>query len=322
MRRLDALGVGRPRRRARHDAALRPGPRPTSAASSSRSATLHVELPKKEGDLPRIDGHVHVRAPDRSRRAGRQPAGDRRMDRPRRRRALRRGHDPSRAHRNARGPRRPPRPVRLRPGPRERGVDPPQRRRRARAPRSASPAALVTLSDTVVDAARQGRAARAHAPRRVRRRLHRAASRRSACTRTRTSAGTSASCTRGLLGHASRRSSSTATSRRRPTPSASTTGRPRDRARERLFGFSEAQLAAHVAIRTDALKFADVHATLPRSHGSTGASSRSASTTTCGSTFPTCRRTSRTSRPSAPWRCAARSRRARRSTASSTAPSR
>jgi translocation and assembly module TamB len=36
--------------------------------------------------------------------------------------------------------------------------------------------------------------------------------------------------------------------------------------RERVFGFSEAQLAAHVSIRNDALKFIDVHATLPRSH--------------------------------------------------------
>ncbi len=38
-----------------------------------------------------------------------------------------------------------------------------------------------------------------------------------------------------------------------------------DPARERLFGFSEAQLAAHVSIRADALKFVDVHATLPHS---------------------------------------------------------
>jgi translocation and assembly module TamB len=38
-----------------------------------------------------------------------------------------------------------------------------------------------------------------------------------------------------------------------------------DRARERLFGFSEAQLACHVSIRPDALKFLDVHATLPHS---------------------------------------------------------
>ncbi len=39
-----------------------------------------------------------------------------------------------------------------------------------------------------------------------------------------------------------------------------------DRSRERLFGFSEAQIAAHVAVRPDALKFVDVRATLPRSH--------------------------------------------------------
>jgi translocation and assembly module TamB len=38
-----------------------------------------------------------------------------------------------------------------------------------------------------------------------------------------------------------------------------------DHARERLFGFSEAQIATHVSIRPDALKFVDVHATLPRS---------------------------------------------------------
>ncbi|MGH7434275.1 MAG: translocation/assembly module TamB domain-containing protein, partial [Polyangiaceae bacterium] len=38
-----------------------------------------------------------------------------------------------------------------------------------------------------------------------------------------------------------------------------------DHARERLFGFSEAQLATHVAIRIDALKFSEVHATLPHS---------------------------------------------------------
>ena len=39
-----------------------------------------------------------------------------------------------------------------------------------------------------------------------------------------------------------------------------------DKARERVFGVPEAQIAAHVAIRPDALKFIDVHATLPRSH--------------------------------------------------------
>ena len=36
--------------------------------------------------------------------------------------------------------------------------------------------------------------------------------------------------------------------------------------RERVFGFSEAQLASHVSIRNDALKFVDVHAVLPHSH--------------------------------------------------------
>ena len=38
-----------------------------------------------------------------------------------------------------------------------------------------------------------------------------------------------------------------------------------DRARERLFGFSEAQLAAHFAVRPEALKFSDVRAILPHS---------------------------------------------------------
>ncbi len=38
-----------------------------------------------------------------------------------------------------------------------------------------------------------------------------------------------------------------------------------DRGRERLFGFSEAQLAAHFGVRPDALKFTDVHAILPHS---------------------------------------------------------
>jgi translocation and assembly module TamB len=38
-----------------------------------------------------------------------------------------------------------------------------------------------------------------------------------------------------------------------------------DSARERLFGFSEAQLQAHVSIRPDALKFSELHATLPHS---------------------------------------------------------
>ncbi|MCL2448087.1 MAG: translocation/assembly module TamB domain-containing protein, partial [Polyangiaceae bacterium] len=38
-----------------------------------------------------------------------------------------------------------------------------------------------------------------------------------------------------------------------------------DHARERLFGFSEAQLAGHVAIRKDALRFSDLRATLPHS---------------------------------------------------------
>jgi translocation and assembly module TamB len=39
-----------------------------------------------------------------------------------------------------------------------------------------------------------------------------------------------------------------------------------DRARERLVGFSEAQLASHLAIRPAALEFANIRATLPRSH--------------------------------------------------------
>jgi translocation and assembly module TamB len=39
-----------------------------------------------------------------------------------------------------------------------------------------------------------------------------------------------------------------------------------DRARERVFGFSEAALAGHVSVRPNALQFVDVHATLPRSH--------------------------------------------------------
>ncbi|HZU85531.1 MAG TPA: hypothetical protein VE987_21525, partial [Polyangiaceae bacterium] len=38
-----------------------------------------------------------------------------------------------------------------------------------------------------------------------------------------------------------------------------------DRARVRLFGFSEAQIAAHFGARPDALRFTEVHATLPRS---------------------------------------------------------
>ncbi len=38
-----------------------------------------------------------------------------------------------------------------------------------------------------------------------------------------------------------------------------------DRTRERLVGFSEAEIAAHVAVRPDALKFVDVRATLPHS---------------------------------------------------------
>jgi len=38
-----------------------------------------------------------------------------------------------------------------------------------------------------------------------------------------------------------------------------------DRARVRLFGFSQAQVAAHFSVRPDALRFADVHAVLPHS---------------------------------------------------------
>jgi translocation and assembly module TamB len=38
-----------------------------------------------------------------------------------------------------------------------------------------------------------------------------------------------------------------------------------DRGRERLFGFSEAQLAAHFAVRPEALRFSEVHAQLPHS---------------------------------------------------------
>jgi translocation and assembly module TamB len=39
-----------------------------------------------------------------------------------------------------------------------------------------------------------------------------------------------------------------------------------DHARERLVGFSEAQLASHFAVRPDALKFSEVRAVLPHSH--------------------------------------------------------
>jgi translocation and assembly module TamB len=39
-----------------------------------------------------------------------------------------------------------------------------------------------------------------------------------------------------------------------------------DRTRERLFGFSEAQIAAHLGVRPDSVKFLDVRAVLPRSH--------------------------------------------------------
>jgi translocation and assembly module TamB len=39
-----------------------------------------------------------------------------------------------------------------------------------------------------------------------------------------------------------------------------------EKARERIFGFAEAQIAAHLAVRPDALKFLEVRATLPRSH--------------------------------------------------------
>ena len=39
-----------------------------------------------------------------------------------------------------------------------------------------------------------------------------------------------------------------------------------DRSRERLVGFTEAQLASHFSVRPDALKFIDIRATLPRSH--------------------------------------------------------
>ena len=38
-----------------------------------------------------------------------------------------------------------------------------------------------------------------------------------------------------------------------------------DPSRDRLFGFSEAQIAAHLAVRPDAVKFLDVHAMLPHS---------------------------------------------------------
>jgi translocation and assembly module TamB len=39
-----------------------------------------------------------------------------------------------------------------------------------------------------------------------------------------------------------------------------------DSTRERLVGFSEAQIAAHIAVRPDSLRFVDIRATLPRSH--------------------------------------------------------
>src|SRR5579859_4840025 len=39
-----------------------------------------------------------------------------------------------------------------------------------------------------------------------------------------------------------------------------------DKTRERLFGFSEAALVAHLGVRPDGIKFIDVRATLPRSH--------------------------------------------------------
>jgi translocation and assembly module TamB len=39
-----------------------------------------------------------------------------------------------------------------------------------------------------------------------------------------------------------------------------------DKSRERIFGFTEAQIAAHLGVRPDALKFTEVRAILPRSH--------------------------------------------------------
>ena len=39
-----------------------------------------------------------------------------------------------------------------------------------------------------------------------------------------------------------------------------------DKARERIFGVGDAQIAAHLAIRPDALNFVDVRVTMPRSH--------------------------------------------------------
>ncbi|HXX70408.1 MAG TPA: translocation/assembly module TamB domain-containing protein [Polyangiaceae bacterium] len=43
-----------------------------------------------------------------------------------------------------------------------------------------------------------------------------------------------------------------------------------DPARERLFGFSEAQVSAHLTIHPDAIKFFDLHASLPHSHADGG----------------------------------------------------
>jgi hypothetical protein len=60
-----------------------------------------------------------------------------------------------------------------------------------------------------------------------------------------------------------------------------------DRARERLFGFSQAQLASHFSVRPDALRFSDVHAP-------SGSTTPSASTSrTSSPTSTICRRSAR-----------------------------
>ena len=92
-----------------------------------------------------------------------------------------------------------------------------------------------------------------------------------------------------------------------------------DRSRERLFGFSEAQIAAHLGVRSDSVKFLDVRAVLP-DRTSTAPSSPWAFTSDLRSTLPTSGRTSTTSRPSGPYRCTGSSTQAHTSAARSSRP--
>ena len=233
-----------------------PRPAATSPADDKRKVELalsHLRVALPEGGHARssprrVDGHVRVRAPLGLAERAAQPPRDRRVDRRRRRRALRRGHDHPRGDGHLEAHDIAPRAVPLRAG------DPD----RARSSASNVVRAPTTHASRIADGVAtftDARSTRSRRGSRSRRQLDVADVSFTALMRdlgvpsTPTSAGTSTSCTCRSSRARSCRSTLDGDftgqhrelRRRRP--------RHDDPAHERIFGFTEAALAAHVAVR-------------------------------------------------------------------------